>query len=224
MGCRIELPVRHQDLFEPPVAIPRRGTHEPTHAPPGARHGPARQLERDPSYGSGLRTSAGDRPLTPLNVRLPRSRLAACVDALLIALVCLLFAPRLTGLTLHEWFGLLLVGAVVVHLLLSWSWITATTRSFRQRSEARTRLNYLLNSTLFALVVLELASGLMISQVLLPPLGVPTLDDRAWRALHNQALNWTHLLLGIHVAMNWQPLLVALRRYLAPATDARPRV
>jgi cytochrome b len=144
----------------------------------------------------------------------PRSRFALYLDLWLLATVLLLFAPRLTGLPVHEWVGISLVPILVLHLELSWDWITSTTKTFPTRPNRRARINYLLNWLLFILIVLEITSGLMISQVALPPFGLATLDDRSWRALHNQALNWTHLVLGIHVAMNWQPLVLLARRYI----------
>jgi hypothetical protein len=114
--------------------------------------------------------------------------------------------------------GISLVPVLVLHLELSWGWITSTTTDFRTRPNPRARINYLLNWLLFILIVLEITSGFMISQVALPTFGLATVDDRSWRALHNQALNWTHLVLGIHVAMNWQPLVLLVRRHITSGT------
>ena len=141
-------------------------------------------------------------------------RLAALIDLILLGVLLLLYAPRLTGLPVHEWVGLALAVPLVVHLLLSWKWIAATTRRVIARRDARARVNYLLNGILFVLIGVEVTSGIVISQVALPVLGVRTINDRAWRALHNLTLNYTLLALGLHVAMNWRPLLVALRRLL----------
>jgi len=152
---------------------------------------------------------------------LPRTRLALYLDIGLLAVVLLLFAPRLTGLPIHEWVGLALIPVVLLHLLLSWGWIATTSKAIVARASRRARINYLLNWLLFILVVLEITSGLMISEVALPPFGFVTLNDRAWRALHNQALNWTHLVIGLHVAMNWRPLVLLIQRHLM--AGERPR-
>lgn len=151
-----------------------------------------------------------------LNRTSPRLRNAVAIYidlALLVALV-LLFSPRLTGLPVHEWLGMAFCLPLLLHLVLSWSWISAGTARFIRGSNARARTNYVLNWILFILVSIEVASGIAISQVALPSIGVPTINDREWRALHNQALNWTLLLVGLHVAMNWQPLAAGVRRYL----------
>jgi cytochrome b len=74
------------------------------------------------------------------------------VDVILLVALLLLFSPRLTGLPVHEWLGMALAGVVALHLLLSWSWISASTRRFAIRTDWRARVNYLLNWLLFVLI------------------------------------------------------------------------
>jgi hypothetical protein len=148
--------------------------------------------------------------VTPLPTR---SRLALYLDLWLLVALLLLFSPRLTGLPIHEWLGIALALSVVLHLLLSWSWISAATRAFVTGAKPRSRINFALNWLLFVLITLEITSGLMISAAALPAAGIHTVNDRSWRALHNLALNWTLLVLGFHVAMNWHPLLLGVRRH-----------
>jgi hypothetical protein len=104
---------------------------------------------------------------------------------------------------------------VTIHLLQSWTWIASNTAGLVGRATWRTRVNYALNIILFTLLVLVLTSGIAISAVALPALGVRTIDDRSWRALHNLTLNWLVLMVGFHVAMNWRPLVAGVRRALA---------
>jgi len=141
------------------------------------------------------------------------------VDVLLFGLILLLLSPRLTGLPVHEWLGLALGIPVVVHLLLSWSWISRATIVVSTRSGWRHRINYLLNWLLFALVVLEILSGVVISVIALPALGISTIEDRAWRLLHNRFLNFLVLLVGIHIAMNWNALRTGIRRWLVRVAE-----
>jgi hypothetical protein len=143
-----------------------------------------------------------------------RDAVAIYVDVILLVTLLLLFSPRLTGLSIHEWIGISLGATMMVHLLLSWSWISGATRRLAARRSGRARMNYVLNWLLFVLVIIELTSGIAISQVSLPSMGIHTINDRSWRALHNLTLNWTLLLIGIHVAMNWRPLLMGAGRRL----------
>lgn len=140
------------------------------------------------------------------------------LDVGLLLTLLLLFSPRLTGLPLHEWLGIALAVPLVVHLVLSWTWIRTAARRVAT-GVVRSRINYFLNWTLFVLVVVEIVSGVGISQAALPAMGVPTVNDRAWRALHNVSLNLTLLVIGFHVAMNWTALARGVRRFLLPGSS-----
>ncbi len=149
-----------------------------------------------------------------------RNSFAIYVDVLLLATLLLLFSPRLTGLSIHEWLGVSLGATLIVHLLVSWSWISSGTRRLVSGSNRRARINYILNWLLFVLILVEVTSGVAISRVVLPSIGIRTINDRSWRALHNLTLNWTMLVLGFHVAMNWRPLVVGVGRYVWPRRPA----
>ncbi|HXH40612.1 MAG TPA: DUF4405 domain-containing protein [Thermoanaerobaculia bacterium] len=137
--------------------------------------------------------------------------------ALLVALLMLL-SPRLTGLPVHEWLGISFCVPVLIHLLLSWRWIAAALRSLPSR-DARGRANALINTTLFVLTVTEIVSGVVISRVALPLIGLHVIEDRSWRALHNQALNFTKLAVALHIAMNWRWIASALARRSASVSN-----
>ncbi|HEV8505232.1 MAG TPA: DUF4405 domain-containing protein, partial [Chitinophagaceae bacterium] len=92
---------------------------------------------------------------------------------------------------------------IIVHLLIAWPWIQSSTRKFFKTPTRRTRFNFFLNAVLFILVITELISGFFISQVVLPNLGLKTINDSSWRTLHNETLNFTVLFAGLHVAVNW---------------------
>src|SRR4051812_12415371 len=83
-----------------------------------------------------------------------QSRLKAAfwLDALLLASVCALQTIPFTGLVLHEWLGLAMVVMVIVHLQLSWSWISSLSRRFFSAQSARACINYFLNLSLFAAI------------------------------------------------------------------------
>jgi cytochrome b len=73
------------------------------------------------------------------------------LDATLLVSISALQTVRFTGLVLHEWLGLAMVGMVLAHLLFSWSWIASQSRRFTLQS-IRARINYFLNLSLFAAV------------------------------------------------------------------------
>jgi hypothetical protein len=141
------------------------------------------------------------------------------LDVTLLVSVCVLQTVRFTGLVLHEWLGLAMVGMVLAHLLLSWSWIVTQSRRLFAKQSARERINYLLNLILFASVTAVIFSGILISQKAIPTLtGTKAAPDMDWRwdNLHNQFSAAVLLLSGFHVAINLDWLLAALQTLLFP--------
>lgn len=133
-----------------------------------------------------------------------RTTLALWLDVSLLILFLVALAPHLTGLALHEIVGVTFCIPLLVHLLLSWQWIAAGVRRLFVSGTRRQRVNIVLNAVLFALTVVMLVAGLMISQVVLPALGIHTVDDSVWRIRHNTMVTWVHLSIGLHLAMNWR--------------------
>jgi hypothetical protein len=135
-----------------------------------------------------------------------RLKMTFWLDVTLLVSVCALQTVSFTGLVLHEWLGLALVGMVLAHLLLAWSWIVGQSRRLFAAQSARARINYFLNLSLFASVTAAIFSGILISQNAIPALtGVETAPDMDWRwdFLHNQ-FSWALIILsGFHLAINW---------------------
>jgi hypothetical protein len=146
------------------------------------------------------------------------------LDALLLVVCLVLLAPRFSGLHWHEWLGVVVIVPLLLHLLLSWTWIVvAFRRIFSSDGSLRGRINLLLNVALFVAFVVELVSGLVISQAALPFFGIHTLDDWAWRRLHNQTTTWIRILVALHVAMNWQWIYTTIAGLLRSARFAMAR-
>jgi hypothetical protein len=121
------------------------------------------------------------------------------LDMTLLVSVCVLQTVRFTGLVLHEWLGLAMVGMVLAHLLLSWSWIATQSRRLFARQSARERVNYLINLVFLGSVTAVIFSGILISQKAIPTLTgakiTPGMDWR-WDSLHNEFSQAVILLAG----------------------------
>jgi len=122
----------------------------------------------------------------------PLRRLIVFLDTTLLIIFIMLLSPRMTGLPLHEVLGFVFFIPVIIHLLIAWPWIQNSTRKFFKAATIRTRFNFFLNTILFILVITELVSGFIISQVVLPGLGINTINDRTWRSVHNLPLNFVN--------------------------------
>jgi uncharacterized protein DUF4405 len=137
-----------------------------------------------------------------------------CLDTALLITFLLLLSPRMTGLALHEVLGLFFLILVIIHLLVAWQWIQSSIKRFFKSLTRRGRFNFFLNLILFVLVTIELVSGFFISQVVLPRLGIKTINDQSWRLLHNRTLNFTTLAAGLHIAMNWRWIASVFKKRL----------
>jgi hypothetical protein len=142
------------------------------------------------------------------------------LDVALLVSVIALQTVSFTGLVLHEWLGLAMLGMVFAHLLFSWSWIASLSRRLFAVQPARSRINYLLNLSLFAAVSAVIFSGILISQNAIPALiGAKAAPDMDWRwdYLHNLFSEFIVLLSGFHLAMNWDWVLAAAEKLFGRA-------
>ncbi len=137
------------------------------------------------------------------------------LDVTLMLSVCALQTVPFTGLVVHEWLGLAIVGMVFAHLLLSWSWIASLSRRLFAAQSLRARINYLLNLSLFAAMTAVIFSGILISQKAIPTLtGTKAAPDMDWRwdFLHDGFSQLVVLLSGFHLAMNLDWVLAAAEK------------
>jgi cytochrome b561 len=161
----------------------------------------------------------------PANAAQWRLKMTFWLDVTLLVSICALQTVPFTGLVLHEWLGLAIIGMVLAHLLLAWSWIASQSRRFFTVQSIRARVNYLLNVSLFAAVTAVIFSGILISQKAIPMLtgskAAPDMDWR-WDTLHNQFSEAVVMLVGFHLAMNWQWALAAGEKIFRRFLEGRP--
>jgi hypothetical protein len=136
------------------------------------------------------------------------------LDVLIFIAFLVTMDPRSSGLAVHEWLSLAMIGTMTVHLLLNWDWIVKISGRFFKRVDGQNRINYILNWLLFLDGTMIMISGIMISEVALPALGIRLPAGFAWRRLHDASANLGLLLLGIHTALHWNWIVTAFSRYL----------
>lgn len=136
------------------------------------------------------------------------------LDLIIFIAFLIAMEPGSSGLAIHEWLTLSMLAVLVVHLLLSWDWITEITRRFLGNLGMQNRINYLLNWLLFIDGTLLIVSGVMISQIALPAMGIELPTRFAWRRLHDLSANFGLVLLGIHTALHWGWIAKTFDRYL----------
>ena len=161
------------------------------------------------------RTSLADPPASGGRRRvLARSRLDFWLDAAALVAYTLAYSLGFTGITDHEWIGIGLGVILLVHLTLHWDWVIRTTAKLLRR-EGRERFIWVINLLLLVCMTLCIASGILISEVALPQLGITPPVSSFWRQMHNTTATLTLILVPIHAALRWRWIVGVARRFAA---------
>ncbi len=164
---------------------------------------------------AGPATSLTDPPVTASRRRvLARTRLDFWLDALLLAAYTLAYSLGFTGIAVHEWLGIGLGVVLLVHLTLHWDWVIRTTQKLLRRN-GRERFIWLVNLLLLVSMTLCIASGILISEVALPGLGITVPASFFWRQMHDTTATITLILVPIHAALRWRWIVGVARRFAA---------
>lgn len=138
------------------------------------------------------------------------------LDSSMLAFFAVLMSWRLTGVVLHEWIGMALIAMILVHLLVHWGWVEARVAAMLRPAPRRFGA-LLLNTAVFAAMGTTIISGLVVSKVVLPN-HLSAASYLHWHGVHESAATFTVLLLGLHLAFNWDRITGSIRRAFAPAT------
>ena len=171
------------------------------------------------AHGAG---STGARPDVQRR-RVRRNLVHLALDILTGLATVLLISFNFTGLLFHEWLGLGLIPALIVHLLLNWDWVAASTRRFFGRLAGTVRISYVLNVALFVAMTIVILSGVLISEAAVPQFAAGGTSRGFWHTLHTGASNATLIIFGLHVALHWRWIVNTVRQAL-PGARRRGRV
>ena len=151
-----------------------------------------------------------------------RSRFDFWLDLTMLIAVTLDYSFRFTGLSVHEWIGLIFVVVLPVHLTQHWDWVVRTTRRLRQRwrQPSRETLRWTVDLALLPSMTLCVASGILISRSALPTLGLHPSRDGFWTGLHTTTADVTIALVALHVALSWRWALSIVRRLVGRRVSA----
>lgn len=133
--------------------------------------------------------------------------------------------PPLTGMAVHEWLGVSLGAAMLVHVLFHWEWVVGiSSRLFRPLAQG-VRLNYVVDWALFVTFTAAVLSGLLSSEHLLPALGIQVGPARGWRGVHHLTANLSLVAVAVHLGLHWTWVATQLGQLFGlSARKARPAV
>ena len=141
-----------------------------------------------------------------------RVALLLCLDTTMLLLVCVLECLALTGLELHEWLGFAFCPLVLVHVVMQWQWFITQFQRVMKAGAYRVRINALLNLALLFMMSAVLLSGVLVSRQVKSMVGEGFGRVRIWSEIHG-GLNFVLVVLvGLHLALNWDWIIAALRR------------
>ena len=130
----------------------------------------------------------------------------------MLLLVCLLECLSLTGLDVHVWLGFALCPLVLVHMVVQWQWFVTQFQRIRATRAYRVRINTLLNLGLLFMMSAVLLSGVLSSRQVTSVIGESLGWARIWSEIHGWLNFIVVVLVGLHLALNWDWTIAALRR------------
>jgi hypothetical protein len=174
-------------------------------------NGPSVTSAADPASGTARRRRVA-----------ARTRLDFWFDLVLLAGYTLAYSYGFTGIAIHEWLGIGLGLAMLLHLTLHWDWVIRTTRRLLN-PRGRDKVIWVVNLALLFGMTLCVASGILISRVALPYLGIYPLGGPFWMRLHILTAEVTLGLVPVHLALRWRWLVRVGRRLLTWGSARRGR-
>lgn len=145
------------------------------------------------------------------------------VDLLIVTGFLFTSQPHFTGMAIHEWLGLGLGVGFLTHVLLHWRWVYESSRRFFGKLAHQSRINYILNLALLVAFTLIIFSGIMISEEVLPLLGLQGAHGGVWKWLHTTSVDLVVWLVGLHIALHWKWIVSAAKKYLFGWVPKLPR-
>jgi hypothetical protein len=164
----------------------------------------------DPA-GAGNPTGGGGPALGRRRQVASRTRLDFWFDATLLVGYTLAYSYGFTGIGIHEWLGIALGLALMFHLTLHWDWVIRTTKKLLN-PRGPDKLIWAVNLLLMLAMVMCVVSGIVISRVALPSLGIYLQFGPSWQRLHVVTAEITLGLVPIHVALRWRWIVRVARR------------
>lgn len=152
-----------------------------------------------------------------MNPKIP-GRLA--IDLTVLILFVVAMNTSATGIPFHEWLSVIAAIVVLVHLLTEWEWtVHVFTRVFRRLARL-SRLNLLVDVALFVTFVLVMLSGFLVSQSIVPMLGLRVPFGPTWRVIHALAADFALVVVGVHIGLHWRWFARAFPRVMGRSHTA----
>ncbi len=152
-----------------------------------------------------------------------RIKINLYVDIVLLIAFLVLLKPFTTGIAIHEWLGLAMGAGLALHIVLHWRWIVSITQKLFCKLPTKIRIYYTLDALLLFTFTVTLITGILMSQVVLPLLGLRGIFLFPLPFVHEWASYVTLALLAVKLVLHWDWIKCAFKRPVRKpqcATDA----
>ncbi|MEJ6077037.1 DUF4405 domain-containing protein [Vibrio sp. 1-Bac 57] len=125
------------------------------------------------------------------------------MDIFLFISFILVCAPKFTGVAIHEWLSFFFLIPFMIHLLLHWDWIKNFPKLLIHNLKGQARFNAIWDLIIYLTMMVVILSGVIVSEVVLPLLGLGLPLSPFWFMIHDTSSNLLIPMLGIHLALHW---------------------
>ncbi|MEA5077652.1 MAG: DUF4405 domain-containing protein [Anaerolineaceae bacterium] len=136
------------------------------------------------------------------------------IDFVIFGAFLLAAEPHITGDTMHEWLGLGFFVTAMAHLLLHWGWVTNSVKKFFKKMPALTRINSIVDLSIFVAFTVITITGVMMSKAVLPTLGISVSGGGSWKQIHSLASEISIFLVAAHFALHWSWIVGVFKKYV----------
>ncbi len=134
------------------------------------------------------------------------------VDLGLFAAWMLAAVPGATGVPVHEWLATGIVVVLLTHVVMHWSWLARHLPRLRMRP--RNQVYRLLDAAMWVLATTVMLSGFVISEAVLPALGIEVSQTTLWMRVHALASLLLLVVLASHLLSHWDWIVTQTRAVL----------
>jgi hypothetical protein len=114
------------------------------------------------------------------------------------------YNPGWTGLVWHEWICVAAAVPLLFHVIINWDKVLRVLTTFVEKLWHGSRLDLVVDTVLFVAAITCMVSGFMVSQVVLPVLGLHLTPTLTWVSVHRWSADLTIVLLLVHTAFHWR--------------------
>lgn len=139
-----------------------------------------------------------------------KRRVHIVLDTLMLVLLPVLMAYSLVGEEIHEWLGVTLFTALLLHNILNFNWYKNISRGKLNPSKL---LKTVINALLIILMFGMMASGVAMSQYVFTFLPVK-FSLMSARIIHLSAAYWFLFLTSFHLGMHWKTIGAMMKKKL----------